>query len=113
VANAFEETSLTLPPNTRWIAIAGAVGVVLIAMVAYFVAGGTRGCSSREDVIARVGRVSSGLQEAAAQGRIKVENLASGIKRMNEASTAYEKSGDHGAYCEALDTIGTEFQLGN
>jgi hypothetical protein len=77
-----------LNPRLRWIAAIGA-GVVVLLVVAGLMLANRVGCSSRDDVIARVGLVSSGFQEAAAQGRIKVEDLASGVKRMNEAATAY------------------------
>lgn len=101
---------LATNPRARWIAGIGASVVVLLVVAGLFLA--TRGgCSSRDDVIARVELVSSAFQEAAAQGRIKVEDLASGVKRMNEAATAYESSGDHEAYCDALDALSDEFKL--
>lgn len=101
---------LATDSRARWIAGIGAGAVMLLVVAGLFLA--TRGgCSSRDDVIARVGLVSSSLQEAAAQGRIKVETLASGVKRMNEAATAYETSGDHQAYCDALDTLNAEYDL--
>jgi hypothetical protein len=107
VSNA---TGSVLSSRLRWIAGIGAGAVVLLAVAGLFLA--TRGgCSSREDVIASVGLVSSAFQEAAAQERIKVEDLASGVKRMNEAATAYETSSDHQAYCDALDKLKAEYEL--
>lgn len=97
-------------PNKR-AAIAGAVaGLIVLAGVAlYLSGGGGRGCSSREDVTARVAEVSSQLQQVAAQGKMTVEHLADGVKKLNAAATAYETTQDHQAYCESLDTLNAEF----
>lgn len=95
----------------RYLAIGLAGALVIAAVIATLLIASKRGCGSREDVVARVSIVSSRLQEAAAQGQIKVDELASGIKRLNEASTRYEADKDHQAYCDALQSISGDFQL--
>ena len=88
---------------------AAGIGALLVAVgVMSYLGLGARGCSSRDDVTARVATVSSGLQQAAAQGKITVERLADGIKRLNAAATAYEGTQDHQAYCSALDALSGE-----
>lgn len=87
-------------------------GAALVALVALWFAVGGRGCASRDDVEARVALVSSGLQQAAAQGALKIDQLATGVKRLNAAATAYEADKDAGAFCEALDKLSDEFELG-
>lgn len=96
--------------RARWIAAACAAGILLLSVVAYFLVT-ARGCSSRENVTARVSLLSSGLQEAAAQNRIKVEELAAGIRRLNAAATTFEATKDHQAYCEALDELTDDYKL--
>jgi hypothetical protein len=104
-------TLSTLTSRQRYVAI-GAIGALAIAaVIATFLVVGKRGCGSRDDVVARVADVSSRLQQAATQGQIKVEELASGIKRLNEASTRYEADKDHQAYCDALQGIDADFTL--
>ncbi len=80
--------------------------MLLFAIV--FVAKMNRGCRSRDDVAARVSITSSELQGAAAQGKISVERLAEGIKRLNAAATAYETNQDAAAFCEVLDSLDQE-----
>ena len=87
------------------IGIIAAVAVAGIAAVAVLVTSGSRSCSNREQVEARVSLVSSQLQQAATQGKLKLEELAAGIKQMNDAATAYETTKDAQAYCEALDKL--------
>jgi hypothetical protein len=100
-----------LAPQTKLV-VAGGAGALVLLLIGLLVAIGIgRGCSSREDVIARVSIVSSRLQEAAAQGRIKVDRLAEGVKQVNAAATAYESNKDHQAYCDALDQVSEEFDL--
>lgn len=89
-----------------------AVGIVLLAGAAIWFGSNTgRGCSSHDNVIARVAVVSSDLQQAAASEKMTVERLAEGIKRLNTAATSYESMQDHQAYCDALDTLSRDFQL--
>lgn len=101
--------SATRSPRSKLIAIGAALAIVAIGIASFLLAGASRGCSSREDVTARVSLVSSELQQAAAQGKIKVEQLAGGIRRMNAAANTYNTTQDHQAYCDALDEIGEEF----
>lgn len=92
--------------------LAGGVAMVaVVAIGAYFAFGLGRGCYSRDDVTARVAIVSSGLQQAAAQGKLKIEALAVGIKRMNEAASAYNANNDQAAFCNALDQIAEAYKL--
>lgn len=84
-------------------------GVAAVVLGALWLVGGGRGCGSREDVEARVALVSSGLQQAAAEGKLAVDQLAAGVKKMNEAATAYEANKDHAAFCAALDQLSGEF----
>jgi hypothetical protein len=88
----------------RVFAASAAVAVVAIVLSIVMFAD-VRGCSTREDVTARVSAVSSQLQQAAAQGKLKLEELAAGIKQVNDAATAYETTKDAQAYCEALDSL--------
>lgn len=88
---------------------AGALAIVATGLFVLMIA--RDGCASREDVTARVGEVAAKLQQAAAQGKIKVERLADGVRRMNAAATSYEATKDHTAYCEALDELAGEFKL--
>ena len=83
--------------------------LVLVLAAGYFGYRTTQSCSSRADVEARVALVSSELQDAAAQGKLSVEKLAEGIKRLNEASTAYNANNDHQAYCGVLNELRGEF----
>lgn len=85
--------------------IIAVVAVAGVAALAALVTSGSRSCSNREHVEARVSLVSSQLQQAATQGRLKLEELAAGIKQMNDAATAYETTKDAQAYCEALDKL--------
>jgi hypothetical protein len=101
----------TSSPRQRYIALGLAGTVALAALIGTLLIVDKRGCGSRDDVVARVADVSSRLQQAAAQGQIKVEELASGIKRLNEASTRYEADKDHQAYCDALQGIDADFTL--
>lgn len=101
---------------TAWGKLSGrqkllAMGAVLATIVALSVFGlrAARGCGSRADVEARVALVSSQLQEAAAQGKLSVAKLAEGIKRLNEASTAYNANADHQAYCQVLNELKGDF----
>jgi hypothetical protein len=103
----------TSTPRHRYIALGLAGAIALAAVIGTFLIVGKRGCGSRDDVVARVADVSSRLQQAAAQGQIKVEELASGIKQLNEASTRYEADKDHQAYCDALQGIDADFNLTN
>jgi hypothetical protein len=95
--------------SIRRAGVAAAVGVAVVAAGAAFWFAGSSGCSSHDDVTARVAVVSSALQEKAAQGKLSVEELAGGIKRVNEAATAYETTKDAQAYCEALDKLSAEY----
>jgi hypothetical protein len=89
----------------------GAGGAALLAAIVLAGSLWDRGgCGSRDDVEARVARVSSLLQSAAGQGKIKVEDLASRIRRLNEGAAAYAASKDHQAYCDALDTLEQEIE---
>lgn len=97
-----------LPRSTQ---IAAGVGVLVIAIAASWFAVGARGCSSRSDVEARVAVASAALQQAAAQGKIKIEALAAGIRRLNESATAYNASHDHKTYCDALEQLRGEYKL--
>jgi type II secretory pathway component PulM len=97
-----------LAARTRMIALAG-TGVFVIALVAWLFAGG-RPCGERPDVEARVATLSASLQAEAAAGKISIEELASRIKRLNAAATAFEASKDLPKYCEALDLLGEEFE---
>lgn len=91
---------------TRSNRIAIAVGVVLVPVVASALyLGADHGCASRDEVAARVAGVASELQQAASQGKITIEQLADGIRRLNAAATAYDASQDHAAYCEAVDAL--------
>jgi hypothetical protein len=90
--------------STSTIAAIGAAAI-LAAAVAWFFASGSSACSNREQVEARVSLVASQLQQAASQGKLKLEELAAGIKQMNDAATAYETTKDAQAYCEALDKL--------
>lgn len=82
-----------------------AVGIVALAALAMAVFVDVRGCTTREDVTARASLVSSQLQQAASEGKLKLEELAAGIKQMNDAATAYETTKDAQAYCDALDKL--------
>lgn len=95
--------------SSRQQIVGGAFAALLLIAFLYIGVGRARGCSSRADVEARVALVSSQLQEAAAQGKLSVEKLAEGIKRLNEASTAYNASSDHQAYCEVLNELRGNF----
>jgi hypothetical protein len=99
-----------MPARAKLIAAGGAAAVA-VAAVTLFAIGSGRGCSSRDDVTARVSVVSSALQEAAAQGRLKVEELATNIKRLNTAATAYDTTQDHQTYCDALDALSEDLRL--
>jgi hypothetical protein len=88
--------------------LGGAVAIVVIAL-SFWLYSGRGGCSSRADIEARVQALAGEAQQAASQGKINVEELASRIKRMNEAASAYETSKDAQAYCEALGKLQAEF----
>ena len=96
-------------PLPRWIAGASAVAVIVIVVGLFML--GRGGCWSRNDVTARVSVASSGLQQAAAQNKITIEQLATGIRRLNAAATSYETTKDHQAYCDALDGLMEEYTL--
>src|SRR5262245_2184731 len=99
-----------LLPTTRGrvIAVVGVAALLMAGPVSYFLFDG-RGCSPRDDVTAHVSIASSKLQQAAAQGKIGIEQLAAGIRRLNAFATTYESTKDHQAYCDALDQLADEF----
>jgi len=102
-----------LPMSRRLIVFGGAGAVAALALAALFIWSGGFGCTSRDDVTARVAEVSANLQQAAAQGKITVEELATGIRRLNAAATLYQGNSDHGAYCTALGELSDDYeQLG-
>ncbi len=86
------------------VAVAGGLGLIWLS-------GAGTGCATRGEAEARASLVSSGLQLAATQGSLEIERLAAGVKRMNQAATAYEADKDHAAFCAALDTLSDEFSL--
>lgn len=87
------------------------VGGALVAGTVFFLAVDSTGCSSRDEVTARVASLSADLQQAAANGKMTVETMASNIRRMNEAAIAYGADEDHQAYCNALDKQRDELEL--
>src|SRR5262249_6675585 len=98
-------------PRTK-LAGLGAIAIVVAAGACFVFASG-RGCSTRDNVTARVALVSSRLQAAAAQGKIKIEDLATGIRRLNGAATTYNANADHAAYCAELDKLSDDYKLGD
>lgn len=95
----------------RWaVPAAIAAGVVLTTAVVS-VWNSASGCSSREDVSARVATLSSDLQQSATAGTMSVTVLAANVRRMNDLATAYETSGDHRRYCDDLDKLRGELAL--
>ena len=95
--------------KSRIAIFAGAALALMVGALSLILSGSVAGgCSSREDVTARVAEVSSRLQSEAAQGRMTVEQLAEGIKKLNAAATTYETSHDHQGYCESLEGLQKE-----
>ncbi len=93
--------------RTRALALGGAGVLVLALGFAAFTGG--RSCGERADVEARVAELTSAMQADAAAGKITIEVLASRVKKVNAAATAFETSKDLGAFCAALDTLSGEF----
>lgn len=83
----------------------------VVALGAFWSAVGDRGCSSREDVEARVALVSSRLQHITTQGTLSTDRLAAAVKRMNAAATTYEVDKDATAFCVALVDLTRDFGL--
>lgn len=98
-----------LSPRNRWIAGGGAGVVVLGFALAVTLLASGRPCGARSDVEARVADLSAMLQADAAEGTISIEILATRIKLLNAAATAFETSKDLGAYCSRLDELNKEF----
>ena len=95
--------------SVRWrIGAAGLTGVAAVGLVVWLVGGG-RPCGVRSDVEARVADLSAMLQADAAAGTISIEILATRIKLLNSAATAFEKSKDLGAYCAQLEELNKQF----
>lgn len=93
--------------------LAGGVGVAALALIAALFFGvGSGGCSERAAAEARVSALSAALQESAASGKITTPELAARMVRLNSAATTFETTKDLTAYCEALDQLSAEFQVG-
>ena len=87
---------------------ASLIGIAALSMWAVTV---STGCYSRDAATARVAALSTKFQEAAATGTIKIDALATGIRRMNAAATSYNADADHAKFCDALDQVRGDFNL--
>lgn len=96
-----------LAPRVRMGALAGISALALVLVV--WLASDRPPCGERTDVEARVAELSAGLQADAAAGTISIEVLATRIKLLNAAATAFETSKDLGAYCAQLDDLNKQF----
>lgn len=96
-----------LPARTRFGVFGGAAALAVGVIV--LVAGSGRSCGAREDVEARVAALTSAMQADAAAGNIAIDELASRVKKLNAAATAFETSKDLPAFCASLDALAGEF----
>jgi hypothetical protein len=96
-----------LPSHLRF-GIPSGVALLGVAVVGFLLSGG-RPCGTRADVEARVAELTSSMQADAAAGKIAIEELATRVKKVNAAATAFDTSKDLPAYCASLDDLTTEF----
>lgn len=91
-------------PGTWRVVAAGSAGVLALLLITVILSR-EPGCATRADAEARLAAVMGALQQETAHGQLTLAELAKRVTQVNVAATAFARTGDAQAYCEALVAI--------
>lgn len=91
-----------LSPWQKLSTLAAAALVIALVLLA---TSGSSTCATQADAEAQLEVLMQDLQKQASDGTLGLEVLAQRVTRINTAAEAFARTGDHEAYCTALEAL--------